>query len=828
MESAAFQNGDISIEEMIEKLHRDVQEEMMVAQENRLHLQRVGERLAQVSPGREAPETQHTPSTDRRRWQELLEVTGARMNKLQETLSAVQQLDRGMSSLRSWLAHMETELSRPVTYHTCDSHEIQRKLSQQEELERDIEDHRAAVASVLSLCDVLLQDCDVCATDSEYDSVRHATRSLDQRWRSICATASERRRRIEETRSQWQRFLEEFSRFADWLKTSERVVPLPDSSGVLYTTAKEELKKFEALERQVQEKVAHLDLINKQYRHLKREHRTDASRQLQNMVHDGNQRWEDLQKRVDSVLRRLKCFIIQREEFEMARDAIQIWVTEMDLQLTNTEYFSACDVEDKVKLLEAFQEEISLNRGEIEHLRHQGELLMENSEPPDVAVIEEELEELHRCCEGVFGRVERYYRKLTGLLLREDEHDLSDPEVDLEEAGDLSDLVGSEGASLLSPPPSTWTERLGQDSPVSMGSIPLEWDHGYDLSLGLRGVAWTLVYEQGDLPHDQGEQGSPVKLTEKPLNTCYYRLLHIEGDLETPEPDPSHTGHMNVVGNLREEDEGSEKGEDCSGFVCPTSTETETAGGVMEPLEPTPTQAPSGEHCTEHSLHQWQQFNPDLHSVREWLKRAEAELEQGRGLSLSVDAHSVDLHIRKLKGILEELVEWQQRVALLQGLSQQLPAAGEGSDSLEAEEKVYAISTRLTGLLGEVSRDIERLERMVDIARKQESQDECKLTQHRPDVSCHHHRSSGGSGTSSLKSEVGHWVEQRAGQRAGHGPFLRRVLWTALPIQLLLLLLIVTAATLPPAKEDHSYALADILVRYFHLVLHYVNGPPPT
>lgn len=55
-----------------------------------------------------------------------------RVKKLRETLVAVQQLDKNMSSLRSWLAQVETELSRPIVYETCDSHEIQRKLNQQQ------------------------------------------------------------------------------------------------------------------------------------------------------------------------------------------------------------------------------------------------------------------------------------------------------------------------------------------------------------------------------------------------------------------------------------------------------------------------------------------------------------------------------------------------------------------------------------------------------------------------------------------------------------------------------------------------------------------------
>lgn len=55
-----------------------------------------------------------------------------RTKKLRETLVAVQQLDKNMSSLRSWLAHIETELLRPIVYDTCDFQEIQRKLDLQQ------------------------------------------------------------------------------------------------------------------------------------------------------------------------------------------------------------------------------------------------------------------------------------------------------------------------------------------------------------------------------------------------------------------------------------------------------------------------------------------------------------------------------------------------------------------------------------------------------------------------------------------------------------------------------------------------------------------------
>lgn len=55
-----------------------------------------------------------------------------RVKKLKETLVTVQQLDKNMSNLRSWLSRMEAELSRPITYSVCHHQEIQRRLAEQQ------------------------------------------------------------------------------------------------------------------------------------------------------------------------------------------------------------------------------------------------------------------------------------------------------------------------------------------------------------------------------------------------------------------------------------------------------------------------------------------------------------------------------------------------------------------------------------------------------------------------------------------------------------------------------------------------------------------------
>uniref|UniRef100_A0A8C0ZE65 KASH domain-containing protein n=1 Tax=Cyanistes caeruleus TaxID=156563 RepID=A0A8C0ZE65_CYACU len=677
-----------------------------------------------------------------------------RVKKLKETLIAVQQLDKNMSSLRSWLAHIESELSKPIVYETCDSEEIQRKLNEQQELQRDIEKHSTGVASVLNLCEVLLHDCDACATEAECDSIQQATRNLDRRWRNICAMSMERRLKIEETWRLWQKFLDDYSRFEEWLKASERTAAFPSSSGVLYTVAKEELKKFEAFQRQVHESLTQLELINKQYRRLARENRTDSNGSLKQMVHEGNQRWDNLQKRVTSILRRLKHFIGQREEFETARDNILVWLTEMDLQLTNIEHFSECDVQAKIKQLKAFQQEISLNNNKIEQIIVQGEQLIEKSEPLDAAVIEEELDELRRYCQEVFGRVERYHKKLIRLPLTDDEHDLSDREVDLDESADLSDIRWHDKSadSVLSPHPSSnlslplsqllRSERSGRDTPASVDSIPLEWDHDYDLSRDLETAVSRALHSEEDggqekdfylrgaagiadveipetleayvtltenaLKNISGEPGAleaHIRQLDKALDTSRFQIQQTENIIRSktptgPELDSTYRGYMKLLGECSGSIDSvrrlgyklKEEEEKFSGLINMNSTETQTAG-VIERWELIQAQALSKELRMKQNLQQWQQFNSDLNSIWAWLGETEEELEKLHHLDLSTDIQTIELRIKKLKE-LQKAIDNRKAIILSINLCSSEFTQSDSEESKKLQERLSQMNVR--------------------------------------------------------------------------------------------------------------------------------------
>ncbi|XP_074540850.1 nesprin-2a [Halichoeres trimaculatus] len=487
MENKVCHSADLSIEEMVEKLKKDCIEEINLFSENKSHLKQLGEQLLLASDEAKQSQVHGSLQEINQRWHHLFHHIEARVKKLKETLVTMQQLDKNMSNLRSWLSRIEADLSRPITYSVCHHQEIQKRLAEQQELQRDIEQHTEGVASVLSLCDVLLRDEDAAGgTEAESDSLQETSRSLDQRWRTICALALDRRLKIEETWGLWCKFLDDYSRFEDWLKMAERTAASPNSADVLYTVAKEELKKFEGFQRQVHERLTQLELVNNQYRRLARENRTDRASQLKAMVHEGNRRWDTLHRRVASILRRLKYFTSQREDFEGTRESMLVWLTELDLQLTNVEHFSESDVHQKIQQLNSFQKEITLNTERIDGLIVFGEGLIQKSSPQDAALIEDELEELHSYCQEVFSRLVRFHQRLSQPPIIKEEPELSTSSFSLEPSLELIGrpwLGRSQGSFQVTPSHllASPLERSGRETPVSVDSLPLEWDHTVDV-----------------------------------------------------------------------------------------------------------------------------------------------------------------------------------------------------------------------------------------------------------------------------------------------------------------------------------------------------------
>jgi len=103
------------------------------------------------------------------------------------------------------------------------------------------------------------------------------------------------------------------------------------------------------LQKKVHENLSNLESINKQYRRLAREGRTDHAKTLKLLVEDANNRWDKLQQHVTTIMRHLKHSASLREDFIKLKDTLHNWLTDVDMQLTDIEHLSSMDVPTKME-----------------------------------------------------------------------------------------------------------------------------------------------------------------------------------------------------------------------------------------------------------------------------------------------------------------------------------------------------------------------------------------------------------------------------------------------------------------------------------------------
>ncbi|XP_059370216.1 uncharacterized protein si:ch211-137a8.2 [Carassius carassius] len=215
----------------------------------------------------------------------------------------------------------------------------------------------------------------------------------------------------------WYEFKKELSCLDDWLRSAEKMAASPNSSHVLYVTAKEELQKYENLRAEARIRLTQLDGLTQRSRTLVGLFRGAMGARLMEMIKDCGQRWDQLSNTVETVCRRLKHFVCQREDFERQREEMAVWLVDLDLRLTEVEHFSGKDTCSKMHQLQGFQEAVGESAGRLNDLLQHGEELIQRSEPADAQAIENQLQELLLHCTRVFQGLGHLHTRLLSMRL---------------------------------------------------------------------------------------------------------------------------------------------------------------------------------------------------------------------------------------------------------------------------------------------------------------------------------------------------------------------------------------------------------------------------
>jgi len=445
-----------------------MRDDFAIGNDHRAILRDLGEDLKSELRGSDEDEVEMKMRRIDERWSYLEELLRARSKKVKGTLKAVNQLNLCMMELRDWLKAIEDNLNEPIRFEKCSDEDIKQKLKQQQIIQEEISCHSNGVSSVINLCEVLLHDADACPEERDREEIRDASSSLSRRWKSICVSSEEKTKKIEETKLQWEIFFKDHLIFSNWLKEAEKKAEDSNIQLISYKNAKNQLKSYETLQHQIHNELNQLEAINKQYRKLTRENRTDSSEELKNKVHDANMRWDLVMKKVFNVIRRLKHVIQRREEFESKREELMVWLTEKDLLLTHMEHLSPkkITISKKYNDLLNFKEKINEKLDDFRILGSDAKSLQQSSESSDIDEIEAEMKEIYEYCCDVTKRLSRYNEKLQRLS----DHSLRPHlNLDLEDFENRSFDWWKNGRKMTSSLPQV-------DRRTTSSGVSLEWD----------------------------------------------------------------------------------------------------------------------------------------------------------------------------------------------------------------------------------------------------------------------------------------------------------------------------------------------------------------
>ncbi|GFR84729.1 nesprin-1-like [Elysia marginata] len=428
METKITTTRDMHVEDLLAKLENEYKIEMNEKEHEKKEVVSQGKQLMKVSSEIRASDIEQKILRLEDKWSHLVSVMDFRHRKLQETVLAVKQLDTSMKNLSRWLSQVESQLSGGLEFKDVGLQEIQSKLQDTQELQEDIEQHSAGVSAVLNLCEVLLHDHDACPTQTEFLALQHAMKNLEKRWRNICSLSPRRRTRVEETWGLWEQFRTDCRLFSDWLSQIEEEVRESEIEIRDVALAKQEISKYETLQRNVHDHLAQLENINRQYRQLAKDGRTDTDGQLRVAMTDLNNRWDAVQIKVTEIMKKLRHSATIRQDFEETRTSLISWLREVDSQLTDILHRTDLDLGTKVTEIRHIEDEVHTKRHRMDYLDQAGVYLMQKGDSQEALTVQAQLEDFRLLSSQVLERVVTTQLQVERLVVEQQVEDVAELE----------------------------------------------------------------------------------------------------------------------------------------------------------------------------------------------------------------------------------------------------------------------------------------------------------------------------------------------------------------------------------------------------------------
>lgn len=704
MEYRILTDQEYHIEDLLSKFAKEYQDEILVKEKYKNTLLEDGQKLLKISKENQISNIQCRIEKTKDKWKHLSNTMIFRKRKLEETVLAVRQLDTSMANLRKWLSDIEHELSTPLYFMKTEEIEFKTKLGHQKDLQRDIEHHSLGVGSVLNLCEVLLHDSDACPSEVEFTDLQTAMKNLDRRWKHICQICPERSLWIKETWITLESLKEDCTFFENWLINIKLEIDSSASDQMNTNFSKEEIQHFEKIMKDIHGMYFKLEKINKVYKKLAREGRTDHMGTLKSTIFYCNKEWDLLQHRVSAILINLKQSAALDDDFKTMKNVIYKWLTDIDVRVTDLEHFSSMSNEAKTAEIKKIEKEIDSKERNVSSLDSYALLLMEKEDVANASKIQREVDELKNYMRAVSERAYLFSKDLK-LKSTISSDIASDPPFEFEIYTDCSRLGSPQEKHIVGI--SAGGNHKAKDV---LHQLDIMQDRVYERNSNFsqQEQGWTKFVTDVENTlswlHDVVTDQNYVKTAFEKTYTLDMIIKHHRDFLVHLESKKTRIQSVNILGkdviDLRTE-EGRQLHDKLKEINCLWDKLCSKAAIQQRELQK--------------ALMKCQEFHCTIHDLLLWLEGVENKLQQCEPINLVMDETAMWSKLRTLSSLKVELESNKERIRGLKDTTDRLFTDTESENMMIAQDKMYVITNRHNALMKLCSSYMARVEDLLQV-----------------------------------------------------------------------------------------------------------------
>eukprot|EP00092_Neocalanus_flemingeri_P025196 GFUD01027327.1.p1 GENE.GFUD01027327.1~~GFUD01027327.1.p1 ORF type:complete len:2646 (+),score=708.19 GFUD01027327.1:241-8178(+) len=400
-----LEGRDAGVQDLIYRFENGYRGEIDSKEKDLSWLKKVEEQLCSASH-QEQKEIEEATKSANSSYKNILNLYNIKLAKLKDILAAQMRLESELRELKVWLSDFENRINEPWRLKGIGLEEYKNNLKSHSDIEKKINQNSEKVSTVLNQGEILLNDFDNPSASTDTYHIQNDISNIEIRWKNICFKTSEIKRINLETWEQWQLYLEQYKTLNKWTEKRLSITKF-EIATIKWSDCKEKQKELDKIMNDMNDDLNTLDEFNSLYCLLARQGKLDESGEIKKIHTSTNDDWEALTDRTINHIKMLAEKYDNFESFMALKEREMTWLRQLDAQLTEIEYSSSMDDEEKRRKLQEIKIILSQRTAKLDNVKKIAGGIILNYHEDDTNNVNKNIEALVLLHEDVEARLLR-------------------------------------------------------------------------------------------------------------------------------------------------------------------------------------------------------------------------------------------------------------------------------------------------------------------------------------------------------------------------------------------------------------------------------------